>query len=371
LREGSRVLSQRLDGAAVGAEFAINQTGYHLLVKRSDTTLFLSGLSVTFLTGASQFVAFWTQLVAARFFGAGAEMDALIAASTIPAFVTGVLLASLGLVFIPAFVRADLASSEEAWTVASSILNLLSLCLVIAGVVGIVFRGPLTHLAFPGLRPTVAEMTVSLTLLTWPAAVVSGIATLLCGIHQANRRFGIQAASPAIGSLVTVVLIYGLSSWGIAGLAWAKLLGTVVQVGILVPLIWGEHKYRFVLRITDPRIQQVLKTFAPVLVGGIFLRCTPVVDRFVASGLDAGSISHLDYALKLVAFNMLILSAGVGTVLFPDLATDAATDNNALQRTLNWSSHHLAFDGACLCPGPYHLQAVGHPSACSRRVQGE
>src|SRR5712692_5019479 len=79
-------------------------------------------LIVTMFAITGQAVGFVTQVVIAAAFGARADMDAFLAANTLPMYLTTVLLSSLGFVFIPVFVDyVSGGDDREAWKIVNSI----------------------------------------------------------------------------------------------------------------------------------------------------------------------------------------------------------------------------------------------------------
>ena len=65
-------------------------------------------------------------------------------------------------------------------------------------------------------------------------------------------------------------------------------------------------------------------------------KATPLVDRYLASEFHPGSISHLNYAFKIVTVIAALVSIGLSTVIFPRMAQDVAQSNlTALRSTLS------------------------------------
>jgi putative peptidoglycan lipid II flippase len=146
-------------------------------------------------------------------------------------------------------------------------------------------------------------------------------ATLLTGVYQAERRFTWPAIVPAIGALITLALVLSLvGRVGVLGAALAMTVGMVVQAVLLAPIL--RHAGARVGPATwrHPGVIAVLHLLWPVLAGGLLTRWTPVVDRYIASGMESGSISHLSYAFRLTGLLSMLLATGVTTVLYPRMA---------------------------------------------------
>src|SRR5437667_10455815 len=107
---------------------------------------------VTIFVLGSQMIGFVTQIVIASAFGARADMDAFLAANTLPQYLITVLLSALGFVFIPVFI--DYASGKdasEAWEVVNAVMTLCALILGGLALAGVLFARPILHWTTPGL----------------------------------------------------------------------------------------------------------------------------------------------------------------------------------------------------------------------------
>lgn len=279
-------------------------------------------LVVTLFSLTGQIVSVITQVVVAAAFGAGVSMDAFLAASTLPRYIIAVLVSTLGFVFVPVFVDyARTGLEDEAWRVASGVINLCLLVLGGLAAMGVVFARPLLQLTTPGLNSETLHLASQVARITWPAILATGVCNLLIGIYQAQGRFGWPAAVPVIGILVNLGLILILArSLGVIGMAVAGTTGVVLQMILLLPIALRSGRYRPVLPWRHPGVQQVIHLFVPLLLTNALVWWTPVMDRFLASRLPVGSISHLDYALKLVLPLSTFISTGLATVIFPRMA---------------------------------------------------
>lgn len=295
-------------------------------------------LLVTLFSLVGQVVAFATQMVTAALFGAGAGMDAFLAASAVPQYVIAVLLGSLGFVFVPVFVDYLATGREdEAWRIASSVINLSLLVLGAMVALGILFPDAILGVTAPGLPDAIHRQAVQIAVITWPSVLATGVVFLLSGIYQSQSRFGWPAAVPVIGAIVNLGLVVALANWlGIIGLAIATTLGIVLQVGLLLPLALKKGSYRLTLDWRHPAVWQVLRLLLPLVLVSLVAKSTLLVDRYLASGMPEGSISHLGYAFRIFIFIILLVSTGITTVIFPRMAFDmAGSDLFGLRRTMS------------------------------------
>lgn len=295
-------------------------------------------LLVTLFTLVGQVVGFGTQVVTASLFGAGAGMDAFLAAQAVPQYVISVLIGSLGVVFVPVFVDYLATGREdEAWQIASSVIDLSLLVLSVLVVLGILFPDVILRLTAPGLPDATRRLAAQIAVITWPAVLATGVVFLLTGIYQAKSHFGWPAAVPVIGAIVSLALVLTLANWlGIIGLAIAATLGLVLQAGLLLPFALKRGRYRLTLNWRHPAVWQVLHLLIPLMLANMVAKSTLLIERFLASGMPEGSISHLGYASRIFLVFAALLSTGIATVIFPRMAVHmAGADVSGLKRTMS------------------------------------
>lgn len=290
---------------------------------------FRQAASVTVLAIGSQLILFVTQIAIASFFGAGAGMDAYLAVAVLPQYIAAVFLGSLGFVFLPVFVEQSSGRDEEdAWRMASTVVNLVFVVLFLLTIVSLIFPGEIIRIISPGLPDSSGHLTHILALLIWPTMIGQALITLLSTIYNARSKFIWAAVVPMLGSLVALILLFVLArSWGIIGLAAATTAGLFFQVLLLVPVLVKNRHYRFVLDLRHPGVLRVLMLVTPLILASIAGKGTTVIERYLASSLIEGSISHLGYAFKLWTVATLLISTGIATVAFPKMALNAVEKN--------------------------------------------
>ena len=298
------------------------------------TRLLRPTLVVTLFTLLAQVVAFVTQVVIAAAFGAGAAMDAFLAANTLPQYLLSVVLNALGFVFIPVFLEYGKQGREEdAWRLVSVVLTLCAVTLGLLSLAGMALAQPLLRVTTPGLPSTSVQLASRIAMIVWPSVVFTGLVSLLTAIYHAQGRFGWPAIVPVLGALINLALVVALAAtMGVVGVAIAGLIGVVLQVAMLLRIVLNQPRFRPLLDWRGPGVREVLHLLVPLIVANVFVRSTPIVDRYLASDLGEGAISHLGYANRLVTMFSTLLAAGITTVVFPRMASDRARGDLAAFR---------------------------------------
>jgi putative peptidoglycan lipid II flippase len=276
------------------------------------------------LTLAAQFGGLASQFVFAFLFGASSETDALFAALAVPTYVIAVVASALAVVFVPIFIEHRTRSGPDAAAVvASGTVNIAALGLIALAAAGAVFADPIIALSAPGLSPAGRELAADLAVVVWPSVVGSGLLALLTALWQAERGFGWPAAVPLAGAATNVALTVVLGrAFGIGGAAIALTASVALQAALLAPVL--APRWRPILGLDYPGVRAVIAALVPFLLASLVFRISTILERFLASGLPSGELTHLAYASRIVLTVGLLLSSGPAAVMFPRMAEDAA-----------------------------------------------
>lgn len=310
--------------------------------------------AVSLLSGCllTQFVMqFAYQLLLAKWYGAGIEMDAFSAAQAIPMVVATILVGSLQYAFVPVFIqRRDQQGPDAAWELAGTTGWILIPGIALLSLGGCLAAEPIIQTLFPKFSEAQRVLTIRqfqvLVWLTWTISVTAFFQTVL----QAAQIFRPAAIGPLIGTAVTIVASWYLSGpWGIQGIAWATLGGALVGLAWQAPVFFRNA--RFCWRL-DPGTRQMWLMLVPILLGAGIYKLDPLLDRYLASGLPEGSVSQLGYASRLITALLTLTSNGLAMVVFPVLSAYGASGNRiGLKAELVHALQFLVFLLVPLCLG--------------------
>ncbi|MGV9251276.1 lipid II flippase MurJ [Streptomyces sp. NPDC003697] len=296
----------------------------------------------------------------ARLFGAGSDTDAFLVAWTVPEFAATLLIEDgLALVLIPAFSmalarRARGAAGEPVRALVAATLP--RLCLALAALAALVAAvAPyLVRALAPGLPEP--RLAADCTRLTATCVLTFGLAGYCSAALRAHRRFLAPAAIYVAYNtgIVAAMFLFG-GSWGVRSAAVGVAAGGCLMVAVQVPSLWRQLTSRTQAprgtgADTEERPMQ-LALIAAVLLFALVRQSQVLVERFLASGLPAGAISHLNYAQKVAQIPMT-MSLMLCTVTFPVVARaladgDTERARNRVQRDLALASG-LVLLGMCV-----------------------
>lgn len=285
-------------------------------------------------------------LLASRF-GATHTTDAYLVAQDIPSSMFAAVSAALVMVFIPVYRSVVQRDGEEAgWRLVHTVFNATLLLALILFGVGMVAAPAIVPLLVPGLPGWALDLSVSLTRLMLPMVFFMALAGVASAVLNANQRF---TAPALVGFISNVAVVAGLvlvrGPEQIRWVAWAVVVGALLTALIQLPSLLGlGYRYRFLLDWRDPGLRQILKLIVPVILTTFAIQLQNFVDRYLASHLAEGSISALNYAVRVNALPYGVIGAAITTVLYPNLAELAARgDRQELRLHLGRGLRLLAF----------------------------
>jgi putative peptidoglycan lipid II flippase len=280
-------------------------------------------------TFASTLLGFLREVANARYYGTRWEMDTFLAAATIPTILFGVFNGALVSALVPTF-SEYLAhrKEEEAWRLASTVLNVLAIVLTACAIIGYFtaqWYVPLIAHGFPA-----PQMGVAIRMTRWlmPSIVAVSLSGVLSAMLNAYHRFRAAALVGVAVNVVTIGCVVLLShSLDIYALVLGTVLGLTAQMLVQLPSFLSIGRYRPILDLRHPGLRKIWTLLGPIIVGSAAGQLALFFDRFFASTLAPGYIAGMNYAVKLVNFPQQIFAAAIATVIFPLLAAQFAREN--------------------------------------------
>ena len=321
------------------------------------------------------------EMIFANYFGAGFLNDAFQAAYTIPntlrdLFAEGALSAAFVKVFTDYQI---LKSEEEAWKLASLVLNALVVILSVITILGIIFAPFIVSIVAGGFSKEKAELTVLLTRIMFPYLLFVAMAALAMGVLNTKGNFGIPASASSVFNVVSISLglaiAYWLSGggwdtpeknqvasdaaqWAVIGMSIGTLIAGASQFLMQVPsLIKIGFRFAPLLNFADEGVRKVARLMAPAIIGTSAVQINVMINLAFVSQIDGGR-SWLGYAFRLMQFPIGVFGVAIGTASIPVLSRLASQQNFGEFRNTLSSSIKLVF-------------LLTLPSACGLVVLGE
>lgn len=296
-------------------------------------------------------------------FGQSYVTDAYNAAFSIPDFIYMLLVGgALSSAFIPVF-SGYLArgEKEEAFKVASIILNFTLLVLLILMAVALLFTRSLVLLLVPKLPDASVFLAIDLTRIMVFQTFFMALSGIVMGVLNSNQHF----TSPALGGIVYNLFIIGLGlafapRLGIMAFSVGVVVGAFANLAVQIPAL-GKYGFKYLpsLELCHPGFKQVMMLMAPMFISLSVAQFNLLVNQNLASGLPEGSISALRLAQRIMQLPVGVFAVSMATAVFPTLTLQAAKeDKEAFGRTLNMGLRMILLISI---PAGVGLMAVGRP----------
>ncbi|WP_432026963.1 murein biosynthesis integral membrane protein MurJ [Streptomyces sp. 1222.5] len=264
----------------------------------------------------------------ARLFGAGRGTDAFLVAWTVPEFAATLLIEDgLAFALIPAFSlalarRAQGAAGDPVRSLVAGTLPRLALAFAAVGALLALAAPQFVGVLAPGLPDP--GLAVDCTRLTATCVLSFGLAGYCSAALRAHRRFLAPAAIYVAYNIGIVTAMYALGDrWGVRSAAVGVAAGGCLMVLVQLPSLLGQLSRRRTARARPGDTAETrpmdVPLLASVLLFALGRQSQVLIERFLASGLPAGAISHLNYAQKVAQIPMT-LSTMLCTVTFPVVA---------------------------------------------------
>ncbi len=283
-------------------------------------------LAVTLVIFLSKAFGFVRESIIAAYFGTRMQADAYAAAYGtyyVPILLFGSCISST---LIPLYVqtRAD-RGLAEADRLASNAVNIFAAFGLMTAALMYVFARPIIRLLYGGFGPAQTDLAVELMRIMLPALVFAIAALVLLNILNAQERF-VVAQMTGFPLSVCVVLAAVLFSrrYGVQALAWGVFCAAILQVVVQLPALVRSFRYRWVFDPGAPAIRRMLALAVPAILSMSATEINNIVDKSMASGLEVGAISAMNYAFRLVAFVQGVLVVPLMTVMFSRMSGRAA-----------------------------------------------
>jgi len=309
----------------------------------------------SFATGISRLFGLGREMVLAYLFGAGYAMDAFRVAFNVPNLLRDFFgEGTLNAAFIPVFSSEHVEKGkEDALRFANTVLNFLILFVSVICVLCVLFAPWLMRAVALGFTrdPDKIALTWFLARIIFPFLVLVAISALMMGVLNYFKRFFVPAVAPAffnVGVIGCAILLYRFlpsAGWDpITSVALGVVAGGLLQVLIQIPLLRRVgFRYRFEMNLGHPGLRKVLVLVLPVVAGLAATRINVLINTFLATLLEEGSVSYLSYSFRLMQLPIGLFGVAVASVSLPKLSEEASRGQMDMVRSTFSYSMRLVF----------------------------
>ncbi len=258
-----------------------------------------------------------------------------------------IILGALSAAFIPIFTKYKKKDESEAFKVASSVMNVLTLAFLLISVVVFIFSKEITAWRTGGaFTPRQIQIAANLTRLMLLAQIFFAVSNFLTGILQSYQRFIAPAIAPIIYNFGILLGVFFFSNqFGIYGAGLGVIIGAFLHMLIQLPFVFRlGFRFHFNLNLKHPGVRSIFKMIPPRM---LTLGVNEL--RNLALGFFATSIGNLSFVviklgLRLMSLPIRLFGVPISQASLPFLSEESSDQKLKKFRTLVLQSvHQIAF----------------------------
>lgn len=346
--------------------------------------LLKSGMIVSSMTLISRVLGLVRDVVIAHLLGAGAAADLFFFANKIPNFLRRLFAeGAFAQAFVPVLTEYENTQSRsEVRKLIAAVSGTLGTIVTVITILGVLGSSVLTALFGFGWflewwngGPDAYKFTLASDMLkiTFPYLWFITFTGLSGAILNTIGKFAVAAFTPVFLNISIITCAVFLSpelDQPQFGLAVGVLIGGMVQFAFQIPFLrkekllvkpkWGWH---------HPGVVKIRTLMIPALFGVSVSQINLLLDTFIASFLQTGSISWLYYSDRLLEFPLGLFGIAIATVILPSLsASHIKKSDQHFAKTLDWGIRMVSVLGF---PAMVGLMVLAHPMLRVLFMRGE
>ncbi|GAB6537244.1 murein biosynthesis integral membrane protein MurJ [Bacillus cereus] len=277
-------------------------------------------IALFIISFGSTALGFLREVLFAKEFGASVYTDAYVVATLIPSLFFSVIGTSITLAIIPQVIKLYTDNMGSYSRYLNSVFTIvLAISSTITLSVYILAPYLANILMLDVQQEAIIELTAKSLRILAPTIIFYSLIALIRGVLQAYNKHIIVAITGYCFNIIIIICMYVASEkMGVLSVAWGTLLGAILQFLILYRAL-NKQGYSYSKHV-DFKDEILLKTkslILPIILSTGAYEFSVLINRSMASKLDEGSVSALNYSNILYTFPILLISANIVTLMYP------------------------------------------------------
>lgn len=267
---------------------------------------------LTLISGGNVLVLFGYQMVAVLEYGLSKETDAFFASLTLPLLVINILINPLVKVLLPFLIgETEDTIRLRIW----GIVALVSTLLLVLTLVLTAYANLWISLIFPGFDQNTMELLIEITPIQLFAMIFTSVNIVLTVSYHARREYIYpEIISFFVNSLSLLAFFILISMYGVIAGAWFILGRSILQFILISP----KNGFPSFLCLKQKNVfLNALKQMKPLLAGSVFFKTELMVDRYLLSLGNSGSLSTFTLGQQVYAAGNQVISKAFTTPMIP------------------------------------------------------
>lgn len=302
--------------------------------------------SLAVATMVSRLLGYVRLMTISALFGAGLATDAFFIAFRIPALLREFTAENaVAAAYVPVFSSLKTRKGlDKAFDLTRSTITVSILVLSAALIVAEFYAPTIVKMIAPGFGsdPAKFDLTVTLTRLMLPFALLVAIAAVLTGTLNAIGVFFYPAIATSlfnVGIIGSAFFLYSAFAEPTIALAVGVLIGGAAHMAIqLHPLARVGFHYRARFRWRADGLGELARLLAPVSVGALIYQVNAFVGSILASLLEGGAVSYLAFSLQVSLLPFGLFGVSIAQAALPSMSSEYLRAGKARLRELTSSA---------------------------------
>jgi len=284
---------------------------------------------ILFGTIIGKIAGFTREILIAKYFGASMVTDAYFVAYNIPMVLMFMVIGGgVYTALVPVFTKyLTLKEYKILWRLSSIIISYTFIISSVVITLIMLFAPYLVKFLGYGLEPKALDLAVKLTRIMSPIVMFIGLMTVLMGMLHSFQHFIVPSFNAFILAIAVIISIIFLSKkLGIFSVGIGLVIGSgLMFFASLIVVIKKKMEYSFNLNFRYPEVKEFIHLFIPAITATVISSGYIIISRMMASPLQNGSISSLDFANIVIQAPLYTFGQAISTAIFPFIASYAAT----------------------------------------------
>ncbi|WP_340202379.1 murein biosynthesis integral membrane protein MurJ [Ascidiimonas sp. W6] len=274
--------------------------------------MIVGGASVTV-----KLVAFYKETLVAGTFGLSDVLDTFFIAILVPSFIQNVFINALKNIFIPNYI-IEIKEGGDKGRFQAVVFLITFVIALFSVLIAYLSTDIFLDLIFPGHTDAYYLLIKKQLFILLPCLFFWGFSSLMSGLLDMANRFLFSTIFPIISAVTVIIfLLFFREELGDTVLAKGALTGAFIEFGFLLAISLKFKDLIIGKPALNKNIRFMLRQLPPKVSSGFLTGLNNFVDQFFAAQLVVGSITAINYGVKIPAFMVSILILALGNVLLP------------------------------------------------------
>lgn len=300
--------------------------------------MFKSSIIFILLNMISKPLGLVREMLIGSTFGSSGLVDAYVSATKIPnLLLTMFTEGAIGTAFLPIYNKIMINEGEEkANKFFYSLINFIFIFSLIFTLILYFFSEQILGILInfsDNERFYIANQLLKITSFNF---IFISFVGLLSSLLNNYNKFALSACTGIAMNLAIILgILFFKDNMDIYKLGYLYVLSGSVQVLLLVPsMLKITKKYLFIFNWNDPNVKELFVSMIPVMIGMFGVQINEIVDNRYATMLPVGTVSALNYAIRLYFLPLSLFAISLSVVIFPTLSKAAVKKDSLLVKNI-------------------------------------